>query len=55
VAANAAFAMLVTGLSAAAHTFKLMWKVSSGTAPLYSGNGTGGQDFIPVFTVEEIG
>ncbi len=49
------FTVIVTGLSAAAHTFKLQWKVASGTGTLYGGNGTAGQDFIPVLSVEEIG
>jgi hypothetical protein len=47
---------LYTGLSAGSHTFKVQWKASAaGTVALRSGNGTGGQDFIPIFWAREIG
>ncbi len=48
------FTRLITGLSAAQHTFRLMWKVSSGTATLYAGAGTPGWDVHPQFWVREI-
>lgn len=35
-----ALALVADGLSAAAHTFKLQWRVSGGTATLYSTSGT---------------
>jgi hypothetical protein len=47
---------LATGLAAGSHTFKVQWKVgASGTATLYAGNGTSGQDFIPTFWAIEVG
>lgn len=46
---------LKTGLSAGSHTFKIQWRVGSGTATLYSGSGTGGTDAIPSFWVMEVG
>src|SRR5262245_16030792 len=50
------FSLTVTGLSVAAHTFKIVWKAqAAGTVVLASGNGTAGQDFIPIFCVEEVG
>lgn len=49
------FCIIADGLSVGSHTFKIMWKTSAGTASLYSGNGTGGADYIPAFSVEEIG
>lgn len=44
----------ITGLSAAAHTFKLQWKVSAGTSTLYAGAGTSTFDLHPVFWAFEI-
>lgn len=50
------FTVVVTGLSAGANTFKPQWKALTAAAlNLYAGNGTGGADFIPVFSVAEIG
>lgn len=45
---------IVTGLSAASHTFKLQWKVSSGTATLFAGAGTSNGDVHPTFIVREM-
>jgi hypothetical protein len=47
-------AALVTGLSAGNHTFKVKWKTNTGTTAIYSGNGTAGDDFIPVFEALEV-
>jgi hypothetical protein len=47
--------VLVTGLSVASHTFKLKYKVTTGTGTLYSGAGVGGTDFMTVFWAMEIG
>ena len=47
--------ILITGLSAAAHTFKLQWKASTATATLYAGAGASGTDFIPTLWAMEIG
>jgi hypothetical protein len=44
-----------TGLSVASHVIRPVWRVDSGTGSLFSGNGVGGQDFIPHFWAEEIG
>jgi hypothetical protein len=48
------FVVLKTGLSAASHTFKLMWKTGAGTATLFAGAGTAGADMHPQFWVREI-
>ncbi len=45
---------LKQGLSAGSHTFKLQWKVNSGSATLYAGAGTAGLDTHPQFFVREI-
>lgn len=45
---------LKQGLSAASHTFKLQWKVNSGSGTLYAGAGTSGLDTHPQFFVREI-
>lgn len=50
-----ALCVRATGLSAGDHTFKLVWKVSSGTATLYAGAGTSNADFHPQMWVEETG
>jgi hypothetical protein len=47
--------VLVAGLSAGAHTFKLQWRATAGTATLYAGSGTPGSDFIPTLWAVEIG
>lgn len=49
-----AFARIITGLSAGSHTFKLQWKVSSGTATMYAGAGTSTLDVHPQFIVMEV-
>lgn len=58
MAINATYALSftrwITGLSAAAHTFNMRWKVSTGTATLYAGAGTAGIDTHGQFWVEEI-
>jgi hypothetical protein len=48
-------AVLVTGLSAGAHTFKIQWRITTGNLYLESGNGTSGQDRIPAFWAVEVG
>lgn len=48
------FLKLVTGLSAATHTFDLQWKVSANTGTLYAGAGTASYDLHPHFFVMEI-
>lgn len=45
---------LKQGLTAGSHTFKLQWKVNSGTGTLYAGAGTAGLDTHPLFFVREI-
>jgi hypothetical protein len=41
---------LIPNLSLGSHTFKVMWKCNAaGTATMYAGNGTSGEDFIPHF------
>jgi len=45
---------LKQGLSAGSHTFKLQWKVNSGTGTLYAGAGTSGFDVHPQFFVREV-
>lgn len=49
-----AFSAWKTGLSAASHTFKLQWKVSSGTGTLYGANSANGWRFHPQFWVREV-
>lgn len=48
------FVVRITGLANGAHTFKLRWKTSTGTATLYAGAGTSGADIHPQFWVQEI-
>jgi len=48
------FVRLITGLSAAAHIFKLQWKLSAGSAVMYAGAGTSSYDLHPQFWVREI-
>jgi len=48
------FTRLITGLSAAAHTVKLQWKVSAGTATLYAGAGTSSADNHAQMWVREV-
>ena len=48
------FTRLVTGVSAAAHTIKLRWKVASGTSTLYGGAGTANADLHPQFWAREV-
>ncbi len=51
---NASFFKLIQGLSAGVHTFKLQWKVNSGTATLLAGSGTANGDIHPQFFVREV-
>jgi len=51
---NATFFKLIQGLSAGVHTFKLQWKVNSGTATLFAGAGTTNGDIHPQFFVREV-
>lgn len=48
------FVVLVTGLSAGSHTFKLQWHTASATATLYAGAGTSIFDVHPQFWVREV-
>jgi hypothetical protein len=48
------FVVLIRGLSAASHTFKLQWKVGGGTATLHAGAGTANGDTHPQFWVKEL-
>lgn len=41
-------------LAAGSHTFKLQWKVSTGTGTILSGAGTSGGDLHPQFWVREV-
>lgn len=54
VATNASFAVRITGLSAASHTFKLQWKVASGTGVILAGAGTASEDIHPTFSAFEL-
>src|SRR5262245_61351961 len=45
---------LVTGLSTGSHTFKVKYKVNTGTGSVFSGNGVGGADFITCFNAVEV-
>lgn len=47
------FAVLKTGLAAGSHTFKLQWKVGSGTGRIYAGSSAGALD-IAQFWVREV-
>ncbi len=47
--------LLITGLSAGGHTFKLQWKAVTGTAILYSGSGVANFDFISSLWAVEVG
>ncbi len=51
---SVSFVRLVTGLSAASHSFKLQWKTGGATATLLAGAGTSGKDVHPQFWVREI-
>ena len=51
---NVSFVYLLTGLGAAAYTFKLQWKVSGGTSTMFAGAGTGAGDVHPQFWVREV-
>lgn len=53
-AESISFTRLITGLSAGAHTFKLQWKVNTGTGTLYAGAGTSALDLHPQFWVREV-
>ncbi len=47
------FIILIDTLAAAAHTFKLQWKVSAGTATMFAGDGTANRDVHGQFWVHE--
>jgi len=49
-----AIVVLKQGLAPGSHTFKLQWKVNSGTGTLYAGAGTSGADVHPQFFVREV-
>ncbi|MEO8609958.1 MAG: hypothetical protein ABI690_18840 [Chloroflexota bacterium] len=51
---NATCFKLIQGLSSGLHTFKLQWKVNSGTATLFAGAGTANGDIHPQFFVREV-
>lgn len=48
------FIVRKSGLSAAAHTIKLQWKVSANTATLYAGAGTSAKDVHGMFCAKEV-
>jgi hypothetical protein len=48
------FVALKQGLAPGSHTFKLQWKVNSGTATMYAGAGTSALDIHPQFWVREV-
>lgn len=49
------FFRIKTAVAAGSHTFNIQWKISSGTATLYAGAGTGGShDLHPEFGVREM-
>lgn len=48
------FTRLITGLSAGEHTFKLQWKVNTGTGTLYAGAGSTNADVHPQFWAREM-
>lgn len=48
------FVRYVTGLSPGSHTFKLQWKINTGTATLYAGAGTSQYDIHPQMWVREV-
>ncbi len=52
--ANIGIVWLVEGLDAGAHTIKLQWKVSSGTATMPAGAGTSTLDVHPQFIAMEV-
>lgn len=43
------------GLAAGSHQFRIVWRVSSGTATILAGAGTSGADLHPQFSVVETG
>jgi hypothetical protein len=47
-------AYLKVSLAAGSHTFKLQWKVNTGTTTLYAGAGTASNDVHPQFWVREV-
>jgi hypothetical protein len=51
---NATFFKLLQGLAPGSHTFKLQWKVNTGTATLFAGAGTSLGDIHPQFFVREV-
>lgn len=50
---NVSFTWVVTGLSAASHTFKIRWKVTSGTGTLLAEDSAAGAKFKPFLYVVE--
>lgn len=54
VTQNASFVVLITGLSAASHTFKLQWKTSVATASMWAGQAAPPFDVHPQFWVREV-
>lgn len=50
---NVSFTWVVTGLSAASHTFKIRWKVGTGTGTLLAENSAAGAKFKPMLYVVE--
>jgi hypothetical protein len=51
---NATCFKLIQGLAPGLHTFKLQWRVNSGTATLFAGAATSNGDIHPQFFVREV-
>ena len=48
------FTRLISGLAGGQHTFKLQWRVNSGSATLFAGAGTANKDVHPQFWAREM-
>ncbi len=53
-ALNGSFVIIITGLSAASHEFRLTWKTNGGIVTMFAGAGSPGFDVHPQFWVREI-
>lgn len=55
VSTSASFVYVITGLSAASHTFKIRWRVNSGTATLFADNSSANFKVEPTLYCVEMG